>query len=312
MSTTEPPEPHEPREGSPPEESAAAPDPRADSVPHCYRHPDRETYIRCTRCDRPICPDCMRPAAVGFHCPDDVAEGRRTQRQVRTAFGGRPTMGALVTYVLIGLNVLAYLVERSDVSGVLTRFALIPGPALAGPADVVGVATGEYYRLITAAFLHSPSSLLHILFNMVALYSLGPQLEHVLGRLRFLVLYVLSALGGTAASYAFLPPNGESIGASTAIFGLFAAYIVIGVRRRLDIRPMLGLLGINLVIGFLPGLNIDWHGHLGGLVAGALVSAGMVFAPAGPRRWLLQGLASVGVLAVIVAVVLARTAALTS
>lgn len=283
-----------------------------ESVPHCYRHPDRETYIRCTRCNRPICPECMRPAAVGFHCPDDVAAGRRTQRQVRTAFGGRPTSGALVTYVLVGLNVLAYLVERANVTTVVDGYALIPGPASTFQGDVVGVATGQYYRLITAAFLHSPSSLLHILFNMVALYSLGPALEQVLGHLRFLALYIVSALGGTAASYVFLPPNGTSLGASTAIFGLFAAYIVLGIRQRLDIRPMLVLLGLNLAIGFVPGLNVDWHGHLGGLLAGGLMMAGLAFAPSGSRRALVQVASSLAVLALVVVAVALRTAALTA
>lgn len=284
-------------------------DPAPVSVPTCYRHPDRETYIRCSRCDRPICPDCMRPASVGFQCPECVAQGQRTQRSVRTAFGGRPTAGATVTLTLIGINVAAYVVERLAGTDFFIRFAML-GLASNG-TELVGVAEGQYWRLVTAAFLHDPYSWLHIAFNMYALYVLGPPIEAMLGRARFLALYLISAVGGTAASYAFLPSNVPSVGASTAIFGLFGAWIVLGRKRGLDIRPMWVLLAINLGLGFLvPG--IDWRGHIGGLVAGALVSAAFAYAPRGPSRTLVQTAGAVAVLVLVVGLVAWRTTSLLS
>ena len=266
-------------------------------TPVCYRHPGRETYIRCTRCDRPICPDCMREAAVGHQCPECVAEGRRTQRQTRTAFGGS-TVGrqGYVTITLIVVNVLMLLLSLASAKN--------PGNALAGGGlggllggdtplmdklavlgrcvDVdtgavthCGVADGEYYRLFTAMFMHYGA--LHLLMNMYALWILGRTLEAFLGPVRFLALYLVAGLGGNVAAYVF-QPNALSAGASTAIFGLFAALFVVLRKQGLSTAAVLPVIIINLVFTLtVPGISIA--GHLGGLVVGGLVGAGFAYAP---------------------------------
>ncbi len=182
-------------------------------TPTCYRHADRETHIRCQRCDRPICPDCMRQASVGFQCPECVKEGARTTRQARTAYGGRrPTTPGLVTSTLIGINlvVFALIIVTGGADGVARwAFALLPvgGPApVNGQLEIVkGVSDGAYWQLVTSMFTHI--QLLHIGFNMLALYILGPQLELMLGRVRFLALYLLSGLVGSAAVYWWSDPS---------------------------------------------------------------------------------------------------------
>src|SRR5262249_38304373 len=155
----------------------------------------------CTRCDRPICPDCMRTAAVGHQCPECVRDGHRTVRQPRTIFGGRVNATPVVTMTLIGINIIAYIGELASARFV-DRFEMLGDGGLltSNGLELVGVAHGEWYRLITGAFLHIPLSsgaigITHILFNMWALWVVGPQLEQVLGRVRYTVLYVLSALG---------------------------------------------------------------------------------------------------------------------
>jgi membrane associated rhomboid family serine protease len=290
------------------DDAAGAPAP--SEVPRCYRHPDRETYIRCARCDRPICPDCMSPASVGFQCPECVREGSRTQRQARTVFGGRVATGATVTLTLIGINVVVYVLELALGTPFLTKFALIGLAQDPTTGEVVGVADGEWWRLITATFLHDPNSFLHILFNMYALYVLGPPIENLVGHARFLVLYLVSAVGGTAASYAFSAPNSPSVGASGAIFGLFAAWIIFARKQRLDARPMLVLLAINLVLSFVL-TGIDWRGHLGGLVSGAAVAAVIAYTPRGPRRTTWQALGTGAVLVVVLLLDVWRTVSLT-
>jgi membrane associated rhomboid family serine protease len=172
------------------------------------------------------------------------------------------------------------------------------------------VATGQWWRLFTAAFLHSPGSILHILFNMYALYVLGPPLEAVLGRARFLALYLVAALGGSAASYAFSSPAAVSVGASGAIFGLFAAWIIAARRLNADARAMWVLLAINLAISFL-GSQIDWRAHLGGLAAGAAVTAAMTYAPRGAARTGVQVTGTALTVVAAVALVAWRTAVLT-
>ncbi|GAA3730694.1 membrane associated rhomboid family serine protease [Spinactinospora alkalitolerans] len=238
----------------------------AHAVPTCFRHPDRETYVRCTRCDRPICPDCMREASVGFHCVECVAEGSRGVREARTAFGGRVTERPYVTWVLLGLMLLGFLAQQVN-------------PFLTSQFGMFGqsVFHGAWYRLLTAAFLHG--GLMHLLFNGFAMYVVGPQLERWLGHARFLALWVLSAVGGSVLSYV-VDPLQLSVGASGAIFGLFGAIFVIGRRLRLDTRFIIGLLAINLLITFLvPG--ISWTAHIGGLVTGLALSAAYAYLPRG-------------------------------
>ncbi|MFL6055066.1 MAG: rhomboid family intramembrane serine protease [Actinoallomurus sp.] len=247
----------------------------------CYRHPSRETYVRCTRCDRPICPDCMRAASVGHQCPECVRDGHRTVREARTVFGGRVRGRATVTLALIGLNVLAYLGELASPTFV-RRFEMIGGVPAHGRLPGIGVADGEWYRLITAAFLHMPINaggfgITHILFNMWALWALGPQLEHVLGRSRFLVLYILSAIGGNVLLY-LVDPLQPAVGASGAIFGLFAAFFVVGRRLGVDTRGIMFLIVINLLFTFTFS-GISWEGHVGGLVTGTVLAVAFAYAP---------------------------------
>ena len=287
----------QPPEGSAPDTSSAEP-------ATCYRHLDREAYVRCVRCERRICPDCMIPASVGFQCPECVKSGNKEVRTARTIFGGRVTDDpGWVSKVLIGINLVAYVLQQ--VSDEFTRrfydIGAVPPPPFGDP--VIGVAAGEYYRLLTSAFLHG--GVVHLLLNMYALYLFGPQLEGALGRLRFIVLYVVSALGGSALSYAFAAPTQPSLGASGAVFGLLGAYLVINRRLGRDNTPLLMLLAINLAYGFLVP-NIDWRAHLGGLVTGGLVAAVIAYAPA-QRRGLVQAVGISLIVLVVLAVVVWRT-----
>ena len=273
----------------------------------CYRHPDREAHIRCVRCERRICPECMIPASVGFQCPECVREGNKSVRQARTVFGGRVTTDpGWVSKMLIAVNVVVYVLQQT-VSGFTSRFydigAFPPPPFHAQ----IGVASGEFYRLLTSAFLHG--SIVHIALNMYALYLFGPPVEAALGRVRFLVLYLLSAVGGSAVSYAFANPATPSLGASGAVFGLLGAFLVLNRKLGRDTSGVMALLLINFVFGLLAP-NIDWRAHLGGLITGSLCAAVIAYAPA-DRRTAVQVGGLVVVALLVVAVVLWRTAALT-
>jgi membrane associated rhomboid family serine protease len=286
--------------------------PAGAAVPVCYRHGDRETYIRCSRCDRSICPECMVSAAVGFQCPECLKEGRASVREPKTVLGGRVSAQAQagqVSKALIAVNVLVFLLIQfagPETRGrILTDYALI---GFGGSAEgTIGVADGEWYRLLTATFLHQMT--FHLFANMLALWFLGPPLEALLGRLRFAALYLLSALGGSAASYAISDPNGFSIGASGAVFGLIGAMLVIGRKLQYDLRMFVMVLAFNVVIGFLPGLNIDWRAHFGGLVVGLFLGFAFAYAPHA-RRNLLHLLACLAVVVAVVVTVAATTAAL--
>ncbi len=250
----------------------------------CYRHPDRATYVRCTRCNRFICPECMRDAAVGHQCPDCVSTGARTTRQPQTRFGGTQRGPVpVVTYVLIALNALMFVLQTAstDVENSLAMFS---------PA----VADGEWYRLVSSAFLHY--GITHILFNMWALYVVGPPLEAALGRLRYIALYLMSAVGGSVLVYLLSPLGAHTAGASAAVFGLFGATFVVGRRLNLDVRWVVILIVINLVITFtIPG--ISWQGHIGGLVTGAVIAAAYAYAPRENRNLAAAGVTvAVGVL----------------
>jgi membrane associated rhomboid family serine protease len=273
---------------SPADEGALA----DDRLPTCYRHPSRETGVRCARCDRPICPECMIPASVGFQCPECVRAGARSQRPVRTMYGGRVSSGAgQLTRVLVGINVAVFLVGAATGAGLLgdarasiySRYGLVP-PAIADG--------GEWWRLLTSMFLHF--GILHIGFNMWALFVMGPPLEAMLGRLRFVVLYLLSGIGGGILSFSAGPVTEVAAGASGAIFGLFGAYYVILRRRNLETGGIVGLIVINLVFSFTFA-GIDWRGHVGGLVTGALIGAVFAWSPAGPSRDRVQALGCLGV-----------------
>jgi membrane associated rhomboid family serine protease len=249
------------------------------AAPTCYRHPDRVTYVRCTRCNRPICPECMRDAAVGHQCEECVREGAKTVRQPQTVFGGlQKPATPVVTYTLIAMNVVMFFLDRA--SPALQSELVLRSP---------DVANGDLYRLLTSAFMHY--GIAHLLFNMYALYIMGPALEVWLGRLRFGVLYALSALGGSVLVYLLSSVDAWTAGASGAVFGLFGASFVVGRRLNLDVRWLIGLIALNLAITFviplLGGQNISWQGHIGGLVTGALVAAAYAYAPR-ERRTMIQ------------------------
>ncbi|MFE6482097.1 rhomboid family intramembrane serine protease [Streptomyces sp. NPDC057757] len=284
----------------------------AKGLPTCYRHPDRETGIRCTRCERPICPECMVSASVGFQCPDCVRDGSGTGHpaaatQPRTLAGG--TVAAdprLATKVLIGVNLAAFVVQLALGDRFTDSFDLFGRALLSG--EMQGVAEGQPYRLLTAMFLHG--SYIHIMFNMLSLWWIGGPLEAALGRARYLALYFVSGLAGSALSYLLAAPNQPSLGASGAIFGLFGATAVLMRRLKYDMRPLIALLVINLIFTFSPGFNIAWQAHIGGLVAGVVLGYAMVHAPRERRALIQYGVCALVLLVVVVAT-LVRTAQLT-
>lgn len=248
----------------------------------------------------------MRSASVGFQCPDCVARGQDGRALPRTTFGGRAAARTnAVTLALVAADVAVYLAGFALGQGRLRAdFANVAGPALLGPhGPLVGVAAGQYYRLVTAAFLHA--GLLHLTLNMVALVQLGPPLEAALGRLRFGVLYGLSALGGSVTAFLLAPPDTLGVGASGAIFGLFGAFYVVARRLGGNAGPVAVLLAVNLVITFAVPF-IDWRAHVGGLLTGTVVAAALAYAPRGPRRVAVQSAACVAVLVVLVALVVVR------
>ncbi|MBA3744806.1 rhomboid family intramembrane serine protease [Sporichthya sp.] len=264
-----------------------ADDAGSGETPVCYRHPGRETYVRCGRCDRYICPDDMISASVGFQCPECVHEGNKGVREPRTVAGAavRQDTG-VVTISIIVVNVLIFFaVQGSD--KLLLQLSLNPFGE-----DGDGVAQGGWHRLITAAFTHEES--LHIAMNMIALWLFGRPLEAMLGRSRFMATYLLCALGGSALSYLFMGLGDPgSIGASGAVFGLVGTLVI--VDRQLWTNPT--SVAIFLTIMLLPGFivaNIDWRGHVGGLITGGLLGALFIYAPTAHRIvWQVGGMVAI-------------------
>ncbi len=300
-----------PMDQQPPgEQNASAP---VDGPVTCYRHPGREAGVRCTRCDRPICPDCMVSASVGFQCPDCVRQGSGTGHspaasRPRTIAGGSVAADPrLITKILLGINVAVFV-------AVLADSALVDDLVLLGRANfyyggpLEGIAEGQWYRLVTSMFLHQ--EVWHIAFNMLGLWWLGGPLEAALGRARFITLYMLSGLAGSALTYWLAAPNQPSLGASGAVFGLLGATAVLMRRLNYDMRPVFALLAINLIITFNPWGGIAWQAHVGGLVAGTLIAIGMVHAPRERRNLVQYGSCAVALVVVMLIVVL-RTASLT-
>ncbi|MGF6881848.1 membrane associated rhomboid family serine protease [Nocardia sp. GAS34] len=257
-------------------------------APTCFRHPDRVTGLACTRCGRPACPDCLQQAAVGQQCVECVAQGQRDTRQARTPTGAavatRPT--PYVTYALIALNVAVFAVtvaqahslSRNSYSTLFYDWVLVP--------QVVG--HGQWIRVVGSAFLHYGP--VHLAVNMFALYVLGRDAETVLGRSRYLAIYLISMLGGAASVMWFAHSNTATAGASGAIFGLFGALTVVLLRLRRSPAQLLVVIAINLIISVsVPGISL-W-GHLGGLAAGTLATAGLLYVP----RWLRASTQEMGV-----------------
>lgn len=238
--------------------------------PTCPRHPERITYLRCQRCNRPACPECQRPAPVGFHCVDCLREAQRAAPVQRTVVGGVAAGRPLVTYTLITMCLVIYLLQLM-IPGLTDRLDFTPY-----------LGRHEPWRLLTASFVHAERSSMHILFNMFALWQLGQFLEPVLGRLRFLALYLSSALGGSVM-YLLLASPPQSVregldsswligmvGASGAVFGLFAALVGFARKLRVSETWLLILLGINMVLPFIYP-SIAWQAHVGGFVTGLAI-----------------------------------------
>jgi membrane associated rhomboid family serine protease len=257
----------------------------------------------------------MHSAAVGFQCPSCVKEGSRTTRQARTPYGGtRVADPRITTFVLIGINVAVWVLIQATgnrTSTLLDKLSLLPASALYRAADgsviqVRGVSDGAWWQILTSVFTHQ--EVLHIGFNMLALYFLGPMLEQVLGRARFLALYLVSGIAGSAAIMLFADPHSQSLGASGAIFGLMGALAVIALKVHGQVQTILMWIGLNLVFTFTVG-GISWQAHLGGLVTGALLGAVMVYAPR-KNRALVQWSATGAVLVVALALIVVRAGAL--
>jgi membrane associated rhomboid family serine protease len=261
----------------------------------CYRHPNRETGVSCSNCGNPICPDCMTATPVGMRCPE-CSRQKTPVRTMRNIYAD-PT----ATYVLIGICVLLYLgtwFSGGDTSSVYIDLGTIGSAQFQG--DPIGVADGEYYRLVTGAFLHDPSNPLHILFNMYILYWLGTMLEPVLGHVRFVALYFASLLAGSFGALV-AAPHSLTVGASGAVFGLMAAAFVFQRARGVDPwRSGLGpVILFNLALPFLfPNLNISIGAHVGGLIGGAIAALAIEWLAPRRRGELLPVLACVAVGAV--------------
>ncbi|MET4060518.1 membrane associated rhomboid family serine protease [Arthrobacter sp. UYP6] len=273
----------------------------ASQVPVCPRHPDRVSYIRCQRCGRPACPECQHAAPVGIQCVDCFRESQRQSPAYRTSYGGRVSTGKpVVTITLMAICVAFFAVQFLYPP---FTYELWYAPLYTGV---------EPWRMLSSAFLHSPGNILHIAFNLYALWFLGQGLEPQLGRLRFALLYLISALGGSVGVLLLSPINQPVVGASGAIFGLFGALLVVLLQRRASVRSVLILLAINFALGFFVP-NIAWQAHLGGLLTGVACAAVLVYAPKGKNRSLIQftGLAGIAVFLCVISAVLAVAKGLT-
>jgi membrane associated rhomboid family serine protease len=264
------------------------------------------SYVRCQRCGRPTCPECQQPAAVGIQCVDCVREGQKSMRMPRTQFGAKVTPDGrpVVTISIIAICAAVWLLQRVSPE-VTSEVAFYP---------VLGAS--EPWRFLTSAFAHSPGQVMHILFNMYALWVLGQYLEPMLGRLRFAILYLVSAFGGSVGYLLLASPPAQPltqegftnsswvtsmVGASGAVFGLFGALLVLNRHLGRSSGPIIGVIAINAVLGFVfPG--IAWQAHLGGLLTGmALAAVITVTASQGRRKFQLAALGTVLVLLVVAA-----------
>jgi membrane associated rhomboid family serine protease len=271
-------------------------------VPYCYRHPNRETFVSCSECGRPICAECMTPAPVGQRCPEHSGKPQGTKRisagMRRGAFEGT---GALVTKTLLGVNILIYVITAAQGGGLNA-----PGGKLFTDWELYGpyVAQGDWWRLITSAFLHA--NLLHIAFNMYFLWFVGSAVEQALGRGRFILIYFVSALAGSAGALV-LTPTKFTVGASGALFGLLGAALVLERQRNFVLGgSALALIVINLILSFTLS-NISVGGHIGGLIGGILCT--LVLSKFGRGHaaysrvglWGIAGVVGVGLLSIAVA-----------
>jgi len=274
----------------------------ATGVPTCYRHPDRETWIRCQRCDKPICPDCMRDAAVGFQCPDCVKAATKGSRQNRAMYGGeRSADPRLTTYVLIGINAVVWLAiaATGGNSSRLADLLALRAQGLCSPGDGYlydipqqaceaqgasfqpGVVDGAWWQLVTSNFTHV--EIWHVALNLFALYVFGPALEGIIGRARFLAVYLV---GGLASSVLVLFLSGQytsTLGASGALFALLGALLVTARKARLNSQWLVQNLALGVIITVVGWRMISWQGHLGGFLGGLVAAAIIAYAPKSNR-----------------------------
>ena len=274
-----------------------------DEPRYCYRHPDRETGLSCSECGRPICYECMTPAPVGIRCPEHSGKPQGIRKVTKPA--QRAVTGAgsrrvnFVTMTLIAINVLVYLAELAaggsyDGTGnwIYEHGALFSSGVFQFGQSPMGLAHGEWWRMLSAAFLHYGP--FHLLVNMYSLYFAGTLLEQVIGRWRFLLLYVASGVAGSAGAI-LLTPNSVTVGASGAIFGILGALFVLERRGNIATGGQVAaLVVLNLVITFALS-NISVGGHIGGLIAGVVLMFGLLTF----RR---NGLYSVAVVAAVIAI----------
>ena len=234
-----------------------------ETTEYCYGHPKTPTKLHCTRCDRPICGRCAIPASVGQHCPECVAEARRSAPKVRTALRAN----APAVYTILGINIGMFLLQQ-----------FIPGLTNALVLDPFQISRGEWYRLLSPMVIHA--GVLHVGLNSYVLYIFGPNVEQAFGTVRFVVMYVVAGLMGSALSFA-IPPDQGSLGASGAVFGIAGVLLVYLYKRRRStfIGPYLRNITFFIVINLVLGLTVlrsavDNWAHIGGLVGGILLGIG--------------------------------------
>lgn len=268
----------------------------------CYRHPNTHTFTLCQRCGRSICNQCQISSSVGVLCPECVkatqpSYSQKTQRALRARQRSiTHPQNTVVTYSIMIACAVVFGAQML-VSGVTE--ALWYSPVYSLPGNF------EPWRMLTAMFTHSTSSFFHILFNMYALWLFGRELEKFAGRANFLLLFVLSGLGGSIAvllwGYSGLDAiRTATVGASGAIFGVLAAMLVAMRAANVNVRSLAILIAINLGIGFLPGVNISWQAHLGGMIVGA-VTMGILLKFRGPRQKRARWLALSGLIVILLA-----------
>ena len=291
----------------------------ATGVPTCYRHPDRETWIRCQRCDKSICPDCMRDAAVGFQCPDCVKQANKGSRQNRAMYGGeRSADPRLTSYVLIGINAVVWLAiaatggsssRLADLLALRANGFCAPGDGFiydpvhpvcttAAAVDYPGFADGAWWQLMTSVFTHV--EIWHLAMNMFALFIFGPALEGIIGRTRFLAVYLVSGLASSVLVLFLSSEYGSTVGASGALFGLLGALLVLAKKARLNSQWLMQNLVVAVVITVVGWRLISWQGHLGGFLGGLAAAVIIAYAPKSNRsvvQWTSLALLAVVLLA---------------
>ena len=276
-----------------------------EDTPHCYRHPDRETLVSCSECGRPICEDCMTFAPVGIRCPDHANVGAvkpSPTRTIQTVRRQTRAVAAPATMTLIAINVVVYMITAAQGGGIN-----LPGGQLFSDWALQGLAVsdGEWWRLVTAMFLHG--SVLHLMFNMLALYWLGTIIEQALGTPRFLLVYFVSGLAGSAGALWLSSALAVTVGASGAIFGMIGALLIL---EYLSTGSLMGqamiLILINMALTFaVPGISIG--GHLGGLMGGIVATYALMQFRFPPKRALGVAIAAgVGVASLALAYVRVR------